>query len=104
MTSLDRGSLVRVVFAAGAIAACASPAAAATLCVKPGGGGGCYKTINAAVAAAAPNDVIRVGHGTYHEDVIIGKALSLLGDEGPVVIDAAGLLNGINVDGHGHPG
>jgi parallel beta-helix repeat protein len=71
--------------------------------VKPAGGG-CYKTISAAVAAAAPNDVIHVGHGTYHEDVTIDKALSLLGDDAPVVIDATGLLNGINVDGHGHPG
>jgi parallel beta-helix repeat protein len=104
MASIDRPTLVRVMFTAGAIAACTSSAVAANLCVKPGGNGGCYKTISAAVAAAAPNDVIHVGHGTYHEDIIIDKALSLLGDDDPVVIDATGLLNGINVDGHGHPG
>jgi parallel beta-helix repeat protein len=102
MTSINKLTLVRVMFTAGAIAASTSSAIAANLCVRPSGGGGCYKTISAAVAAAAPNDVIHVGHGTYHEDVVIDKALSLIGDDDPVVIDATGLLNGINVDGHGH--
>jgi len=97
MTSINKLTLVRVMFTAGAIAASTSSAIAANLCVRPSGGGGCYKTISAAVAAAAPNDVIHVGHGTYHEDVVIDKALSLIGDDDPVVIDATGLLNGINV-------
>jgi Right handed beta helix region len=77
---------------------------AAELCVNAAGGG-CYTTIGAAVAAAAPNDVIRVARGTYHEDVVIGKPLSLLGDGAQTTtIDATGLLNGVNVDGYGHPG
>src|SRR6476620_1686293 len=70
------------------------------LCVSPKGAG-CFKTISAAVAAAAPHDVVLVSQGTYHEDVIVGKPLSLLGENAAtVVIDATGLLNGINVDGH----
>lgn len=82
----------------------ATSAQAANLCVTPYGGG-CFKTIGAAVAAASPNDVIRVAPGVYHEDVVIGKPLSLLGHN-PVntIIDAAGLLNGVNVDGHNHTG
>ena len=77
---------------------------AATLCVDASGGG-CYTTIAAAVAAAAANDVIRVGRGTYHENVIIGKPLSLLGQSAEnTIIDATGLLNGVNVDGFNHFG
>ena len=57
------------------------------------------------MAAAAPNDVIRVASGTYHEDVVIGKSLSLLGESPEnTIIDATGLLNGVNVDGFNHPG
>jgi parallel beta-helix repeat protein len=75
---------------------------AADLCVSPSGNGGCYTTIGAAVQAAAPLDVIRVGHGVYHENVIVSKSLSLLGERAQnTTIDATGLLNGINVDG-GH--
>ena len=74
------------------------------LCVNPGGKGGCAATIGAAVAAAAPNDIIRVGKGTYHENVVITKPLSLLGDGSEnTIIDATGLLNAITVDG-GHDG
>ena len=77
---------------------------AAELCVNKAGGS-CYATIGAAVAAAAANDVIRVAHGTYHEDVVIGKPLSLLGEGAQTTtIDATGLLNGVNVDGLGHTG
>jgi len=84
---------------------CTAGAQGATLCVRPSGSGGCYKTISAAVAAAAPGDVVTVVRGVYHENVIITKPLSLLG-AGPeqTIIDAKGLLNAINVDGFGHPG
>jgi len=104
MNIIDRTTLVRMIGAAAAIAACTSTAGAANLCVSPKGAG-CFKTIGAAVAAAAPHDVVFVSQGTYHEDVIVGKPLSLLGENAEtVVIDATGLLNGINVDGHGNPG
>lgn len=75
-----------------------------TLCVNPSGRG-CYTTIGAAVAAASPGDVIRVARGTYHENVVIDKPLALLGQNSQnTVIDATGLLNGINVDGYDNPG
>jgi parallel beta-helix repeat protein len=73
---------------------------AATLCVTQDGGRGCYSSIGAAVAAAAPNDTIRVSEGTYGEDVIIGKPLSLVGaGQGRTIIDATGKANGVYVDG-----
>ena len=81
-----------------------SSAQAAELCVDAGGKGGCATTIGAAVAAAAPNDVIRVASGFYHEDVVIGKPLSLLGQSAQnTIIDATGLLNGVNVNGRDNP-
>jgi len=104
MNTRHRTTIVRAVVAAAAIAASASTARAGNLCVSPKGAG-CFKTISAAVAAASPHDVVSVGRGTYHENVIVGKPLSLVGENAEtVVIDATGLLNGINVDGHGHPG
>jgi hypothetical protein len=87
------------------IVASCSLAAAADRCVKPSGAGGCFTTINAAVAASSPGDVIHVSRGTYHEDVIVDKPLSLLGeDPDDTKIDATGLLNGINVDGINNAG
>jgi parallel beta-helix repeat protein len=78
---------------------------AASLCVNPAGQFGCKKTIGAAVAAAAAGDVIRVGRGVYHEMVTVTLPLSLLGQgSDDTIIDATGLLNGINVDGFNHPG
>src|SRR5580692_8061989 len=73
---------------------------AATLCVNPGGTGGCFSTISAAVAAASPNDTVKVTAGTYTEDVVIGKALSLVGaSRSTTIIDATGLSNGVYIDG-----
>jgi parallel beta-helix repeat protein len=75
-----------------------------TLCVNPRGHG-CFTTIGAAVAASSPNDVIRVSRGTYHETVVIDKPLALLGQSSRnTIIDATGLLNGVNVDGYNNPG
>lgn len=77
----------------------------ATKCVNPGGTGGCYPNITSAVTAASPNDTIQVAPGTYHEDVVVTKPLSLVGSgAGRSIIDAAGLANGIDVDGRHHPG
>ena len=71
----------------------------ANQCVKPGGGGGCLASINAAVAAAGPNDTVSVGHGTYAENVIVNKPLALLGDNpANTIINALNLANGIEVD------
>jgi parallel beta-helix repeat protein len=94
-------TLAVCVAAAGAIS---QQAVAATLCVAKGGGA-CFSTIGAAVAAANPGDTIQVSQGTYAEDVIIGKSLSLIGkNSANTKIDATGLANGINIDGLDNPG
>ncbi|MGC1297259.1 MAG: right-handed parallel beta-helix repeat-containing protein [Alloacidobacterium sp.] len=78
----------------------ASTLAAATLCVNPGGKFGCKSSISAAVAAASAGDTIQVAHGIYKEQVVITKSLSLVAQDGPQpVIDAAGMPNGIFVNG-----
>ena len=89
----------------GLIAGIGKPAGAATLCVNPGGTGGCFAKIGLAVSAAMPNDTINVASGTYKEDVVIGKALSLVGaNRNTTIIDATGLSNGIYIDGLDHSG
>ena len=98
---------VALVFAASAalIAATSTAAVAANLCVDPKGPPGCYKTIGAAVAVASPGDVIYVAAGVYKEDVVIGKSLSLIGaGETTTTIYAAGLANGVYIDGRDHSG
>lgn len=79
--------------------------AAKTLCVNPTGSNSCYSKIQLAVNAASNNDVINVAAGTYAEDVVIGKPLSLIGS-GPdrSIIDATNLANGILLDGYNNPG
>lgn len=87
------------------IAANSQPASAATLCVSPGGNGGCFSTIGAAVAGASTGDTIQVARGTYSEDVIIGKSLSLIGaNSANTIIDAKGQANGVYIDGLDNPG
>lgn len=92
---------VAVPLAASAFLLCSVPSLrAATLCVNTGGTGGCNSSINAAVAAASAGDTIRVAPGTYKEDVIITKSVSLVSwDHRKPVIDASGMSNGIFVNG-----
>lgn len=79
----------------------ASTLTAATICVNPGGTSGCKSTISAAVAAASVGDVIQVSQGTYAEAVVITKSLSLIAAPGDhPIINAAGLPNGIFVNGY----
>ncbi len=95
----------RLLAGAALIAAISAPAIASTLCVKPGGKAGCFSTIGAAVAAASPGSTINVGPGTYKEDVVLGKSLSLIGvNANNTIIDATGLPNAIYVDGLDNPG
>lgn len=97
---------------AGALRSCvvatvlmSASAMGATLCVAPGGKSGCYASIQDAVGHAMDNDTIEVAGGIYHEDVIVQKPLSLVGaGAGRSIIDATGLLNGINVDGVANSG
>src|SRR5258708_30925521 len=81
-------------------AAFSQTAAAKTLCVNPGGTASCFSKIQLAVNAASKNDVIDVAAGTYAEAVVIGKPLSLIGSgSSRSIIDAAGLPNGVFIDG-----
>ena len=92
-------------FCAALIAATSLPALAAHHCVNPAGAFGCYKTIGAAVAAASAGDTINVQAGTYKEDVVIGKSLSLVGaGMTTTTINASGLSNGVYVDGRDYAG
>lgn len=96
------GNIVRRVIGVGVLAlfGASSLAIAATWCVKPSGKSGCSSTISAAVAAASPGDTIRVWEGTYTEQVVITKSLSLVAvEKGEAIIDAKGLANGIFVNG-----
>lgn len=106
MKSLRIASLRLILPAASLlIFAAAATSNAATLCVNPKGRNGCFSKINDAVAAASANDTIQVANGTYKEDVIIGKPLSLVGaNRKRTVIDATGLSNAVFVDGIDNPG
>jgi parallel beta helix pectate lyase-like protein len=96
---------LQIVCWAAVVAAFSQTASAKTLCVNPSASHSCYGTINEAVTAASSYDVITVAAGTYTEDVVIGKPLSLLGaGPGKSIIDATGLANGILMDGLDNPG
>jgi parallel beta-helix repeat protein len=79
-------------------------ASAKTLCVNPASNS-CYAKIQLAVNAASNNDTINVAAGTFTEDVVIGKPLSLIGaGRDKSIIDATNLANGVLVDGYNNPG
>ncbi|HEY3912035.1 MAG TPA: right-handed parallel beta-helix repeat-containing protein [Stellaceae bacterium] len=90
-----------LIFAASGLAAGATAASAATLCVNPNPRSGCaYKTIGAAVSAAKAGDTINVAPGRYAEDVHITQPVALIGAGArSTVINAKGLANGIFIDG-----
>jgi parallel beta-helix repeat protein len=88
-----------------ALCVLSSIASGATFCVSKNPSTSCpFATIGAAVAAASAGDVIQVSRGTFQEQVVIGKAISLISSNNDSVIDATGLANGIYVDGRDNGG
>jgi parallel beta-helix repeat protein len=77
---------------------------AKTLCVKAHAWPLCYSTIQSAVNAASPHDVIVVAPGIYKEYVTIDRPVALLSANGSAVVNASGLAHGFFVDGFGHSG
>ncbi len=57
-----------------------------------GCGAGSYSTISAGVAAASPGATVVVCRGTYHEDVVVNKPITLAG--WGATIDASGFTTG----------
>jgi parallel beta-helix repeat protein len=99
-SSSIHGHAVRYLIGLGVLSMCAASSLAATLCVNPGGKFGCKSSISAAVSAASPGDTIVVVPGTYKEQVVITKSISLVAlVKGASIIDAKGLPNGIFING-----
>lgn len=83
-----------------AIAALALPSASAVPATLRVSQEGPYKTITEAVNAASPGDKVSVGAGTYKENLVIDKTLSLIGDGNPV-IDGGGTGSVIEIKAPG---
>ncbi|MCJ2564191.1 MAG: right-handed parallel beta-helix repeat-containing protein [Candidatus Thermoplasmatota archaeon] len=60
-----------------------------------GGGPGNYSTIQLAVNAANPGDTIHVYGGTYVENVVVSKALSLVGEDKQTTIIDGGFSDSV---------
>ena len=85
------GSCVAVPSAGDASESEVKSSSSATIYVPDG-----YPTIQAAVNAASPGDTIIVKDGTYKENVLLNKRLTLIGDALPT-IDAQGKGDAINI-------
>ncbi|RLI43691.1 hypothetical protein DRO69_09035 [Candidatus Bathyarchaeota archaeon] len=57
-----------------------------------------YPTIQAAINAASPGDTIIVTHGTYNENLLVNKSISIIGENpATTIIDGGQRGNAINV-------
>jgi parallel beta-helix repeat protein len=73
----------------------------ANSCVAPGGAGGCSSTIQAALDAATAGDTITVKAGTYNENLVISKPVTLQGAGAATTVinaNAANPKEGVIVD------
>jgi hypothetical protein len=91
----------------------------AVRCVNTTGSGGCFTSIQAAINAANPGDILQVDSGTYHEHITVTKNLEIYGkgwvsttiDGGysqaratvdiPSNIDASTIISGFKITGGG---
>ena len=93
-----------LLFVAVALIVCAAlavPASAATLTV---GAGGQYNTIQQAVGAANPGDTVLVAPGTYAENVVVNKPLTITGNATVQAADSSKDVflvtsQGVHIDG-----
>ena len=67
--------------------------------VDPAGGEGSFATIQSAIDAGEPGDVVVVKSGTYAEAVVVDKAITLIGNPAGTTIDSPGTGYGINLKG-----
>ena len=67
--------------------------------VDPAGGEGSFATIQSAINAGDPGDVVVVKAGTYAEAVSVNKAITLIGDPAGTTINSPGTGYGINLSG-----
>jgi len=85
-----------------AVVAITPPRVAASILHVGGINPGNYTTIQLAVDAANPGDTIFVYSGTYHENVVIDKALELVGqDRNTTMVDGGGSSDTIYVSAAG---
>lgn len=77
-----------------------SSASAATITVNASGGDADYMSIQAAINYATAGDIIEVQSGTYLENVVVNKTLSLKGIEMPLV-NASGSGTAITITSGG---
>lgn len=99
---------MRVLAAALILLAAIAGVQGATIVVAPSGGD--YTTLQQAVDAASPGDIIELRAGSYPGEVAVTKAVTIRGDEGAVVgsgTDQVGLVieaEGVTVSGVGIEG
>ncbi|MBZ5558646.1 MAG: hypothetical protein LAO77_15345 [Acidobacteriia bacterium] len=83
----DRNDVSRIItLVIGSWLAGSAAASAATHCVAVGGKGGCFSSIQSAIAAANAGDTIKIRKGDYVENVIVDKPLTIAGDKDDRVV------------------